>query len=258
MQNKFSYIITHRGKDGYRLENLKAILKWIKKFKEHNIEIIIVEQDIDKVDGLDADIIHVLAYNPGIFSRSWGFNVGAKIATGNILIFGDTDVVHTYEQFNLFLHKFSDKFKAYDVVAPYNNKVIFLDSNESEQFRENLSIVTDKLPGEGSSPMMGGIVAMTSECFLKSGGWDEYFVGWGGEDCAYREHLRALGAKMHRDTNQGYHIYHERDKEKKSDYKKMHDTNRKYYFSVYLKKDKNFIEKNRSKNEAIGNPDKYR
>jgi predicted glycosyltransferase involved in capsule biosynthesis len=71
--------------------------------RKYNIEIIVVEQDIKKMVTLDPCVNHILAYNNGDFNRAWGFNVGSKVAKGNILIFGDGDVFLEHDQFSKFL-----------------------------------------------------------------------------------------------------------------------------------------------------------
>jgi predicted glycosyltransferase involved in capsule biosynthesis len=259
--NLFSYIIPHRGEVGSeRVKNLKCIIELIKKLQQkHNIEIIIVEQDTEKRIELDPSINHILAYNAGDFSRAWGFNVGAKIAKGNILIFGDGDVFLEQNQFSKFLSKFDSTYKGYDIVSPYNDRVIFLEEKESDLFREKFIVSTDGIKhATGRSPVMGGLCAMWKKSYIKTSGWDEHFRGWGGEDCAYRDHLSKQSFKFFSDTFKGYHLNHERDKQKVTSYRKRHDQNRDYYFNVYRSKPLDFIEKNRVKNNDIGNPDKYK
>jgi predicted glycosyltransferase involved in capsule biosynthesis len=231
----------------------------IKKLQaKHNIEIIVVEQDVKKMVSLDPCVKHILAYNDGDFNRAWGFNVGSKVAKGNILIFGDGDVFLEINQFSAFLDKFNTEYKKYDVVSPYTSRVIFLDEIESDDFRKTHKFKKSRTPLEESSPIMGGLCAMWKDSYNKSKGWDENFRGWGGEDCAYRDHLIQSGSKLFSDTFIGYHLNHDRDKNKATSYRQRHDENRDYYFKVYRGKRIDFIEKNRVKNEDIGNPNKYR
>lgn len=254
----FSYIITHRGKDGRRLANLYATIKWISQFKEHDIEIIVIEQDTEKTFQLNENVKHILAYNSTIFSRAWGLNVGANIATKDRYIFGDSDIIHNYDEFNSFLYKFSNEFKDCDVVSPYNSRVLFLNEEDSAHFRNTLQIKTLLKVPSGRSPLMGGVCVMTRNCFIKTNGWDENFVGWGGEDSAYAQYLYCGNAKIKFDNCTAYHLYHERDKKGVTEYRKAYINNKNYYIRVYHKKSKNHIESNRIKNTSIGNINKYK
>jgi predicted glycosyltransferase involved in capsule biosynthesis len=257
--NTFSYIIPHRGYGCDREHNLQCIVNLIKQLQvKYNIEIIVVEQDIKKMVTLDPCVNHILAYNNGDFNRAWGFNVGSKAAKGNILIFGDGDVFLELKQFSMFLDKFDSVYTQYDVISPYASRVIFLDDVESYNFRKTLNITNQYSALPQSSPIMGGLCAMWKKSYNKSKGWDEHFRGWGGEDCAYRDHLIKSGSKLFSDTFIGYHLNHDRDKNKVTSYRKRHDQNREYYFNVYRGKDLNFIENNRVKNNDIGNPNKYK
>lgn len=257
--NSFSYIIPHRGFNCDREKNLHCIIKLIKELQiNYDIEIIVIEQDIKKMIQLDPSVKHILAYNNGDFNRAWGFNVGAKVAKGDILIFGDGDVFLEVDQFSIFLNKFKTEYKKYDVVSPYTSRVHFLEENETDYFRKNLKLLENREMLPQSSPIMGGLCAMWKTSYQKSKGWDENFRGWGGEDCAYRDHLTKANFKLFSDTFIGYHLNHYRDTQKVTSYKKRHGQNRNYYFNVYRRKELDFIEKNRIKNNDIGNPNKYK
>lgn len=260
MNNLFSYIITHRGFNTEREYNLKCIIKLIKKLQAtHNIEIIVVEQDIKKQVDLDPDVNHVLAYNPGDFSRAWGLNVGSKIAKGNVLIFGDGDVFLTPDKFSKFLNKFNKEYLEYDVISPYKNRVRNIDKNDSIYFRDNLKLNKEYEGASGSgSSLMGGLCAIWKKSYNKSAGWDENFIGWGGEDNAYRDHLKASGFKLLSDDFTAYHLYHDTEQQKSTGYIHRKGQNQEYYFSVYRFKSKQHIEKNRAENNDIGNPNKYK
>jgi len=90
-----SAIVTYRGADDIeRRANLDAVLRWLAGMPR--IEVIVVEQDASP--RLAGPLAHpaarvVPAFNPGPFNESWGLNVGAQHASGDVLLFGDADVL---------------------------------------------------------------------------------------------------------------------------------------------------------------------
>jgi predicted glycosyltransferase involved in capsule biosynthesis len=96
--------------------------------------------------------------------------------------------------------------------------------------------------------------------FDKIGGWDENFIGWGGEDDAIAHKLRLFNVKMVKMNYIGYHLYHEDSGGKcESEYSSKHykdnctllDTE---YKHTNIDRLKNYI----SKNKDIGNVNKYK
>lgn len=90
-----SAIVTYRGAaDIERRANLDAVLRWLAGMPQ--VEVIVVEQDASP--RLAGPLAHpavriVAACNPGPFNESWGLNVGAQHASGDVLLFGDADVL---------------------------------------------------------------------------------------------------------------------------------------------------------------------
>jgi hypothetical protein len=90
-----SAIVTYRGADGSeRRANLDAVLSWLAATPD--VEAIVVEQDV--FPRLEAPLPHpaarvVFAYNAGPFNKAWGLNVGARHASGGVLLLGDGDVI---------------------------------------------------------------------------------------------------------------------------------------------------------------------
>ena len=211
-----SYIITWRdGGDPARRANLEAVLGWL---AQHSVaEVIIVEQDIAPLLGdlhVPANVRLVFAYNPGPFNKSWGFNVGARVATGSLLAFGDGDVLcPTLPQ------AIAACRSGIAVLRPFGG-VVDLDAAESAALRADVSLITQ--PGFGRAPadrqkigetlpFCGGLVLFQRDHFTLLGGWDERFLGWGGEDDAMDTKLRR-GAVSHRmiAAARGFHLLHRR------------------------------------------------
>lgn len=180
MNYTFTYIIPYKhGMD--RISNLSRTLNWLLTFD--GIEIIVVEQDkVSKLSALPMrGIKHIFTPTNMPFNRSWGFNVGLKYASTNIIVFGDGDLIMDSQEFALSIQEL----ERYEAVSPYN-RVIDLEQNEVMQDIEYWKTINR--PGRGESDnqkinLSGGILAMRREACFKIGGFSsEQFIGWGAED----------------------------------------------------------------------------
>jgi predicted glycosyltransferase involved in capsule biosynthesis len=163
----FTYVIGYRHIPD-RLNNLRRVLDWINGFA--SVEVLLIEQDKhSKISHLN------LRYN-----KSWAFNVATKMAKSNIIVFADSDLIMEPNQLIEGLKLIQD----YEMVNPYKS-VIDLEANESSMpFEQILKI--DR-PGRGETdiqkvPLCGGICMFRKDAINKIGGWNEDFIGWGGED----------------------------------------------------------------------------
>lgn len=111
---KLSVIIPTAGNHPVRLTNLRETLKCLQTQTYPNWELVIVEQSIDGNfyhKGLPADIYLPLKdpQNRG-FNISWIRNVGARIATGEVIIILDADHVFDPEFLDKIAHFQGDPF----------------------------------------------------------------------------------------------------------------------------------------------------
>ena len=248
-----SYIINHRGREGYRLENLLFLINYIKDITD--IEIIIVEQD--NISGLSTfkfpeNCKYIFVKNDGLFNRSWGFNVGYKKSMGKYLIFGDNDVIINKTDLNNIINDI----KNYKILNPYS-EIIDTTNNEATEIKNSGKLPSIKRKGRSGINFSGGMVIFEREIFEIIGGWDEDFRGWGGEDDALSFHRIPKivgGDKMKTLNNVAYHLWHERgvnDTKKQEHYKKNIEK-----LKWYKKSNKEDIIKNINLND-IGLVNKY-
>ncbi len=203
---KFTYIIAYRHSNE-RIFNLKRVLDWITRF--NGVEVIIVEQDdMPKLSTFSLFGFKYIFTKSGMpFNKSWSWNVGLKACTTQIVIFGDSDIIMDPNEFikslNLMNH--------YECVSPYSS-VVDLDQSES-----NLSydkIVSIARPGRGENDnqkinLCGGIILYRTESIYRIGGWNERFVGWGGED-NYQEYKTKNLLTWVENKARCYHLWHPR------------------------------------------------
>lgn len=200
-----SLIIGYRHSD-LRLSNLKEI---IKRFDKNCIEIIIVEQDINQKLKLDnkENLKQLFVYNPGPYNRSWSFNIGMNNTDRKYLVFSDADIFMSFENFMSAVAEL-DKF---DVVSPYDT-IYDLTAEQSERIKEledyELQSFFLSKPRR-SINLCGGMTMFTRNAIEKVNGWDENFVGWGGEDNVQTLKVERLGLTYNTCEFDAYHLYHE-------------------------------------------------
>lgn len=202
----FTYIIAYRHKMD-RLQNLKRVLDWINGFS--GVEVIIVEQDKhSKISHLNLKARHIFTRSNLPFNKSHAFNVGTRYAKTDIIVFGDSDLIMHPDSFINALNTLQN----YEMVNPYNS-VIDLTHQENSLPLEQ--IVKINRPGRGETdiqkvPLCGGICLFRRGALARIAGWNEDFIGWGGEDDFESIKVKhfltwtELQAKC-------YHLYHEKN-----------------------------------------------
>jgi predicted glycosyltransferase involved in capsule biosynthesis len=202
----FSFIIAYKHRTD-RLLNLRRVLDWVSGFV--GVEIIIVEQDSTPKlqDFTIQGIKYQFTKSKMPFNKAWAFNIGLKMATTNVIVFGDCDLI-------MDPNKFIESLKlleVYDCVSPYS-RVIDLLPNEVHLPLEQMNLISR--PGRGETDIQkiclsGGIIMYRKAAIIKLGGWCEDFIGWGGEDDYQSYKSKQL---LNWFENQGtcFHLYHDR------------------------------------------------
>ena len=174
----FTFVIGYRH-NLERLNNLRRVLDWINGFG--GVEVLLIEQDThSKIKHLNLKAKHIFTRSNMPYNRSWAFNVAMKWANSDIIVFGDSDLIMEPNQFIEGLKALQN----FEMVSPYHS-VVDLTAQESNLPLENIIIINR--PGRGETDnqkinISGGIAMFRRDAIQRIGGWNEDFIGWGGED----------------------------------------------------------------------------
>ena len=214
---KASYILTWRHGDGtQRRDNLFAVLEWLAHYPM--FEPIVIEQD--DAPRLDGTLPHphctkFFAYNPGPFNKSWGLNIGFRLSKLPSLVFADADLILG----DALPEALEHLDQGHKVVKPYR-RLIDLDASESARVRAGEfdwapareANAAPAREGVGEYVVVaGGVFLIARSAFVRLGGWDERFRGWGGEDDALSYRIKHAGIPVvELDRRPALHLHHPR------------------------------------------------
>jgi len=190
-----SYLITYRASGSIdRRENLLAVLRWLAQWPD--VQTIVVEQDtVARLDpGLPSEAAAWLAYNPGPFNKGWGLNVAARLAHHPLLVVGDADMLAPHA-----LAEAVERCRqGLSAVKPYRH-VVDLAPEEAARVRGGEWGFVPVRPHDAPPnpdgqhehvAFAGNLFVIQRDAYWRVGGFDERFLGWGGEDDAMAIKLR--------------------------------------------------------------------
>ena len=175
-----SFVIGHRGTA--RLPLLLQTVSSIGGQRGARVECIVVEQSVapDARDLLPPWVRHVhtpIASNDEPYGRSAAFNDGVAHARGRVLVLHDNDMVVPSAYAAEAVRQVSAGWDAVDL----KRFVFYLteDGGRCEKVVQNVR---------------GGSIVITRDAYEAIGGFDESFVGWGGEDNDFWDRAETLRA----------------------------------------------------------------
>lgn len=189
-----SFIIGHRGMQ--RAPQLLSTLATVAAQRGVNCECIVVEQSNSSgIAGLLPTWvrhIHTPPADPGMpYCRSWAFNVGARAARGKLLVFHDNDMLipRSYAS-----EAWTRSQEGYEVINLKRFIFYLTEAHSGAICGGDRRLTAQPAESVMQNAEAGGSIAMARDAFFAIGGYDEAFVGWGGEDNEFWQ--RALTRKV--------------------------------------------------------------
>ncbi|HFS5121383.1 TPA: 6-hydroxymethylpterin diphosphokinase MptE-like protein [Campylobacter jejuni] len=180
--------IQNNQHDQKRLQNLHILLRYMNKYYDSLLDIIIVEQSIKESSNLKEletiypSVFYRHLYNPSDYNRGWGYNTAVKEFCKNydVIVFMDTDILPGKN----FLKEIEFCLEGvYDVISPYKH-IYYTNSVERKLIEQELSVFSLKdIVFKNPVTITGGIVIFNKKKFLELYGFEQY-IGYGGEDRA--------------------------------------------------------------------------
>jgi len=188
---RISFLFAHRGRE--RLSQLKQTLRSVLAQSGVQVECIVADLSPEPVCESLPEAVRVLrvpaAAESDDWHKAWAFNLAARQASGDILVFQDGDVCVPDQYGRELVSTLWDR--GYDV-ASIQRFLFYLDEASTAEFAGSTK-------RQGLTPIRvrqnwkGGTIAVRRDAFFALGGFDEGFVDWGGEDDEFFDRCGALG-----------------------------------------------------------------
>lgn len=180
---KFDFIIAHHNENIYRERNLNEIIKYYLTIIPVDTNIIIVEQGTRTViDVSDSRIIHINEnYDTEYFWKSKLLNRGVSESDKEAFCVVDSDAIISNDAIDYLIQLNCD----FNMLFPYN-KIKMLNEGETRlwiKYRTTPNSI-DITQQKFSICYTGFFMVMTRVNYDLVGGFDEAYIGWGGEDDA--------------------------------------------------------------------------
>jgi hypothetical protein len=206
-----TFLIGHRGLS--RLPQLLLTLRSIAAQSGVTVECIVIEQsharEVQQALPDWVRYLHQPVNRADPYNRAATFNAGAAAARGRILILHDNDML-VPERYAAEVVAHADAgWEAIDL----KRFIFYLTESETGRVLREQTLRLDERSEVVIQNLHGGSLAITREAYGAIGGFDETFVGWGGEDVEFWER-----AHTRRATFFGYlpivHLWHAPQPEK--------------------------------------------
>lgn len=212
---RVSFIIAHGGRS--RLPQLCLTLKSLFAQTEIDLECVVVDQSEEPIFAeLPPEIVYRHLTKAGVdqgWHKSWAYNVGARLATGEILVFHDGDICVPEKYGSSIVETLTQgRWQA----ASLQRVLFYLNDADTERVEKQLRFSGSNVPLKVFQNWKGGTIAIRRDAFFAIGGFDEGFVDWGGEDDEFYDRCRQALAHCRYGYLPFVHLWHPPQSDRKA------------------------------------------
>ena len=190
---KITFAFAHDGT--VRLPQLQHVIRTIFAQQEVQVEVVVIDLSARPIGShLPPEVVYQHVDTGGIpagWRKAWAFNIAARRASSEFLVFHDGDVCIPKRYSLELLATFNQGYEAVSI----QRFLFYLDQAATQQVFDG-GAIPQTVPPRVLQNFKGGTIAARRSTFFEIGGFDEGFVGWGGEDdeffdrCGARRHCR--------------------------------------------------------------------
>jgi GT2 family glycosyltransferase len=211
-------IMTYRGSTRERRENLRGVLRHLRRtYRDYTVYLI--EADSTPTfhwsGPADANIRHVFIHDDGPFPKAMLCNLGVRLCTGKLICFHDADMIANPHYLSRLVRAMNREDNS-DAVNPFL-RVINVRADWREEFIDtgdyhNLEPYLEGELPEGMEMLYtntpGAIVLFRRSEYMRVGGYDPRYIGWGGEDDDLLWRAGRLGVRWHSISDSRAALFH--------------------------------------------------
>lgn len=200
-----------------REKNLDTVLFSLIKMTDASV--IILEADTERryfnsfIESTNRIEYHFIKdFNP-IFHRTRYLNNLIEMSNTNIVGIWDTDVLFTFKQIN---NSVLEVQNGATICYPYDGRFVFLNVEQSQNARSDVLVYLNDNSKENiksvvlGRPSVGGAFIVNKLKYVRGGGENERFYGWGPEDAERLKRMEILEEPISRIEGSLFHLYHPR------------------------------------------------
>jgi GT2 family glycosyltransferase len=198
-------------RDTGRAQCLELVVQNIKSQKYPEIQIVVVEQDeTQKINLANFPCIDYYfdknKFNNQQFCKSSAFNLGVVKSINNQIILHDADMIVRSDYFKM-MNSLFENYEGMHIGAT----VCYLDNDSTNNIIADKYIDENKIASDRVvSYYEGGSLGIKKDVYIRIGGFDEQYIGYGYEDCDFFWRL-SEGTKFYNTRSIDlFHTYHGR------------------------------------------------